>query len=92
MLLDCNVTGLVSCSDILGTLLRLCFVRLRVTTLNKNIRGLAVVSKNVLLVISDMILKGVVNLIYIPIYSTISRIPTTLRYLPLLPKMTDLRL
>ena len=41
-------------------------------------------SNNVLLVIADIILKRVVNYIYIPIYSTISRIPTTLRYSPLL--------
>ena len=42
-------------------------------------------SNNVLLVIADIILKRVANYIYIPIYSTISRIPTTLRYSPLLP-------
>ena len=41
-------------------------------------------SNNVLLVIADKILKQVANYIYIPIYSTISRIPTTLRYSPLL--------
>ena len=41
-------------------------------------------SNNVLLVIADIILKRVANYIYIPIYSTISRIPTTLRYSPLL--------
>ena len=39
----------------------------------------------VLLVIADIILKWVANYIYIPTYSTISRIPTTLRYSPLLP-------
>ena len=32
VLLDCGLTGLVSCSDILGTLVRLRFVRLRVIT------------------------------------------------------------
>ena len=32
MLLECNMTGLVSCSHISGTLVRLRFVRLRVTT------------------------------------------------------------
>ena len=32
VLLDCNLTGLVSCSDILGIHVRLRFVRLRVTT------------------------------------------------------------
>ena len=39
VLLDCNLTGLVSCSDIhvLGTLVRLRFVRLCVTTLNKSL-------------------------------------------------------
>ena len=41
-------------------------------------------SNNVLLVITDIILKRVANYIYIPIYSTISRIPTTLRHSPLL--------
>ena len=41
-------------------------------------------SNNVLLVITDIILKRVANFIYIPIYSTISRIPTTLRHSPLL--------
>ena len=41
-------------------------------------------SNNVLSVIADIILKRVANYIYIPIYSTISRIPTTLRYSPLL--------
>ena len=30
MLLECNLTGFVSCSDILGILVRLSFVRLRV--------------------------------------------------------------
>ena len=34
--------------------------------------------------IADIILKRVANYIYIPIYSTISRIPTTLKYSPLL--------
>ena len=41
-------------------------------------------SNNLLLVIVDIILKRVANYIYIPIYSTISRIPTTLRYSALL--------
>ena len=41
-------------------------------------------SKHVLLVIADITLKRVANYIYIPIYSTISRIPTTLKYSPLL--------
>ena len=44
-----------------------------------------IISNNVLLVIADIILKRVANYIYIPIYSTISRIPTTLKYSPLLP-------
>ena len=30
--LECNLMGLVSCSDILGTLVRLHFVKLRVAT------------------------------------------------------------
>ena len=43
-----------------------------------------IISNKVLLVIAVIILKRVANYIYIPIYSTISVIPTTLRYLPLL--------
>ena len=42
-------------------------------------------SNAVFLVIADIILKRVANYIYIPIYLTISTIPTTLRYSPLLP-------
>ena len=44
-----------------------------------------IISNNVLLLIADITLKWVANYIYIPVYSTISRIPTSLRYSPLLP-------
>ena len=69
MLLQCNLTGLVSCSDILGTHVRLGFVRLRVAArIRANLAGLVVVSNNVLLVVTDNMLKGVANYIYIPIW------------------------